>query len=204
MPETYVRKYFIMGSQDCQGDPVGILTKAIRGGITAFQYREKGVGSLTGDPKIALGKKLRSLCQMHGIPFFINDDIELIEALQVDGVHVGQEDVSARILRKKYPNIQIGLSVSNIDELKASPLDVVDYVGAGPVYPTASKQDAKQAVGLEWISYLRNMHPTLPIVGIGGINSNNAPDVLRAGANGVAVISAITKATDIEKTVALL
>src|SRR5690625_7869605 len=85
MPKQYVRKYFIMGSQDCSRNPEDILAEAIHGGITAFQYREKGVGALKGDKKIALAKTLRSLCKKHDIPFFINDDVELIEMLQVDG-----------------------------------------------------------------------------------------------------------------------
>lgn len=204
MPEKYLRKYFIMGSQDCLRDPVTILTEAIQGGITAFQYREKGTGALKGDAKITLAKELRHVCQQYRIPFIINDDIELIDRLDVDGVHVGQNDVSVVDLRNAYPNLQIGLSVSNKQELKNSPLHLIDYVGAGPVYPTNSKPDAKKAVGLQWISKLRAMHPVLPIVGIGGIQSTNAAEVLRVGANGVAVISAITKANDIESTVSCL
>jgi len=204
MPKQYVRKYFIMGSQDCSRNPEDILAEAIHGGITAFQYREKGVGALKGDKKIALAKTLRSLCKKHDIPFFINDDVELIEMLQVDGVHVGQSDTPVHLLRKKYPHIQIGLSVSNVEELKNSPIHLVDYVGAGPIYPTTSKIDAKQTVGLEWIKTLRERYPDLAIVGIGGIQLTNAKDVLHAGADGVAVISAITKANDIDKIVKTL
>lgn len=204
MPETYLRKYFIMGSQDCVRDPVTILHEAILGGITAFQYREKGRDALRDHEKLILAKQLRQLCAQHSIPFIINDDVELITELDVDGVHVGQDDMDVAELRQLHPNIQIGLSISNEEELQKSPLHLIDYVGAGPVYSTNSKPDAKEAVGLQWIAKLRMMHPTLPIVGIGGIQSTNAAKVIHAGANGVAVISAITKAIDIKKTVSLL
>lgn len=204
MPETYLRKYFIMGSQDCVRDPVTILHEAILGGITAFQYREKGENALRDHEKLILAKQLRQLCAQHSIPFIINDDVELITKLDVDGVHVGQDDMDVAELRQLHPNIQIGLSISNEEELQKSPLHLIDYVGAGPVYSTNSKPDAKEAVGLQWIAKLRTMHPTLPIVGIGGIQSTNAAKVIHAGANGVAVISAITKAIDIKRTVSLL
>lgn len=201
-----LRKYFIMGSQNCHQDhePQYILQEAIKGGITAFQYREKGKGSLAKNEKIELGLKLRQLCHENNIPFFINDDIDLIETLDVDGIHVGQDDISVYAIRKRYPNIFIGLSISNKSELKNSPIDLVDYVGAGPVYSTMTKDDAKEAVGLNWIKTLKQQHPTIPIVAIGGINEKNAPDVLQAGADGIAVISAITKAKDIQKTVEML
>lgn len=204
MPKHYVRKYFIMGSQDCPEDPVKILTEAIDGGITAFQFREKGPDALTGQAKLALGKKLRVLCQQHGIPFFINDDIDLIEPLQVDGIHVGQDDTSVLTLRKKYPHIQIGLSISNEHELERSPLEAVNYVGVGPIFPTKTKVDAKQAIGLDWITHVRALQPNVPIVGIGGINTGNAANVIQAGADGVAVISVITTTTNIKEAVSLL
>src|SRR5699024_11163794 len=130
----------------------------------------------------------------HRIPFFINVDIDLVELLDVDGIHVGQEDMSVKEIRKQFPDKVIGLSISNDQELQQSPLDVIDYVGAGAVFSTTSKVDAKNAVGLEWIQTLRSKYPPLPIVGIGGINSANAQTVLEARADGVTVISAITQA----------
>lgn len=199
--KKFLRKYFIMGSQNCERDPEVILQKAISAGITIFQFREKGIGSLSGEEKISLGKRLREICRENRIPFIINDDVELVEILDVDGIHVGQGDTSVEVLREKFPDLYIGLSVSNVEELRNSPIDLVDYVGAGPVFATSSKEDAKQPVGVEWIRYLRKKHPELPIVGIGGINESNAKQVIEAGADGVAVISAITKSKDIEKTV---
>lgn len=197
----YLRKYFIMGSQNCDRDPEEILLEAIKAGITAFQFREKGKGSLDGEAKVELGKKLRELCRNYDIPFFINDDVELATTLDVDGIHVGQDDEKISNLRIKFPHLLIGLSISNEEELKKSPIHLADYVGAGPVFGTTSKDDAKAPVGTEWITFLRNKHRYLPIVGIGGINPSNARKVIKAGADGVAVISAITKSKDIFTTV---
>lgn len=199
-----LRKYFIMGSQNCETDPVKILEDAIAGGITAFQFREKGAGSLTGDAKLTLGKRLRKVCQAHHIPFFINDDTDLVETLHVDGIHVGQDDMSVLPLRRLYPNLLIGLSVSNEQELYNSPLASVDYIGVGPIYATNTKADAKNAVGVQWIQTVRKEYPALPIVGIGGISTDNAASVMEAGADGVSVISAITKADNIAEAVKAL
>jgi len=203
MDRASLRKYFLMGSQDCPPGrkPVDILKEAIAGGITLFQFREKGKGSLDGAEKVALGKQLRAICRDAGIPFIINNDVDLIEVLDVDGIHVGQTDASVTVLREKYPDLIIGLSVSNAEELATSPLHLVDYLGAGAVYPTTSKNDAIVGQGLEWIRSLRELQPDIPFVGIGGITIGRAADVIAAGADGVAVISAITKAKDIPTAV---
>ncbi|MFC3041698.1 thiamine phosphate synthase [Virgibacillus xinjiangensis] len=196
-----LRKYLIMGSQDCQRPPDEILRDAIAAGITAFQFREKGAGSLKGDKKRILGLELRDICRTHHIPFIINDDLSLAEELDADGIHVGQDDKSAEEVRRMFPNKILGLSVSNDTELAGSPLSVVDYVGAGPVFSTRTKADAKNPVGIEWIKTLRTKHPALPIVGIGGITAENAHTVIHAGADGISVISAITQAADIQSVV---
>ena len=194
-----LRKYFIMGSQNCNQNPVAVLESAAKAGITAFQFREKGHSSLTGHAKLELGKRLRAICRNYHIPFFVNDDVELVDLLDADGIHVGQDDHSVKELRKYFPNKVIGLSVSTPEELVNSPIKLVDYIGAGPVFPTTSKADAKTSVGLEWIEELRTQFPNLPIVGIGGINTKNARSVLAAGADGISFISAITEAENIEE-----
>src|SRR5699024_5039677 len=107
-----LRKYFIMGSQNCRRDPRDILQEAIDAGMTAFQFREKGTNSLKGDAKVALVKELRALCREHNIPFIINDDVKLVEILEADGIHVGQNDIAVEYLRERFPNLIIGLSIS--------------------------------------------------------------------------------------------
>lgn len=199
-----LRKYFIMGSQNCSRSPLVILEEAIQGGISAFQFREKGMGSLTGLAKLKLGEQLREICLNYNVPFFINDDIDLVEPLKVEGIHVGQDDLSVIEIRRRYPELTIGLSISNRQELLQSPIHLIDYVGAGPVFSTQTKEDVKSVVGLNWIGTLRREFRSLPLVGIGGITPNNAEQVLKAGANGVAVISAITQAKDVKDSVSKL
>lgn len=199
-----LRKYFIMGSQNCEHHPVETLEKAILGGITAFQYREKGMGSLKGKDKLELGEKLRSICQENDVLFLVNDDINLAAQLDADGIHVGQDDMPIEEIRKRLPHKWIGLSVSTNQELNESSIEWVDYIGAGPIFSTTTKEAVKTPVGLEWIKTLRSRFPILPIVGIGGITTNNARLVIEAGADGVSVVSAITKAQSIKDTVSRL
>lgn len=190
-----------MGSQDCLRDPTVILQEAIDAGITIFQYREKGPGALVGQEKVTLGKKLRAQCKKHNIPFIINNDANLIETLDVDGIHVGQTDISPIEIRKKHPHLLIGMSISNAVELENSPLQYIDYIGVGAIFKTTSKSDAAQAVGTECIKDIHRLYPHIPLVGIGGITTKNASRVIEAGGCGVAVISAITHASNIEDTV---
>src|SRR5699024_1845786 len=129
-----LRKYFIMGSQDCpiNREPEDILKVAILGGVTAFQYREKGANALTGMETFALGKRLRDICAAHQLPFIVNDDPALAIALDADGIHVGQADRPVDELRELFPDALIGLSISNAVELAKSEalLPFVDYIGA--------------------------------------------------------------------------
>ncbi|GEL78121.1 thiamine phosphate synthase [Tenuibacillus multivorans] len=201
MDRALLRKYFIMGSQNCEREPVEILKEAIEAGVTIFQFREKGSYALKGQAKVNLGRQLRDVCLTYDIPFIINDDAELVEILGADGIHVGQDDEKAEALRERYPDKIIGLSVSNMREFERSPIDQVDYVGAGPIFGTSTKEDAKVPVGTAWIKRLREELPNTPIVGIGGITPENAQEVIEAGADGVSVISAITRSNDISKTV---
>src|SRR5699024_4521858 len=102
--KAVIRKYFIMGSQDCKQDPEMILEDAAKAGITIFQYREKGSSSLFDEDKMNLGKKLRAICHKHHIPFIVNDDVELVTVLDADGIHVGQDDHAVADLREKFPD----------------------------------------------------------------------------------------------------
>lgn len=196
-----LRKYFIMGSQNCNRKPEDILKEAAKAGITAFQFREKGDGSLTGQKELTLGLRLRDICARHHVLFFVNDTIDLVEPLEADGIHVGQDDMRLEKVREMFPDKIIGLSVSNQKEVDNSPIQLADYLGAGSVFATPSKDDAEQAVGTEWIKTLKQQHPDIPIVGIGGIIEENAASVIDAGADGVAVISAIAKADNVEEAV---
>ncbi|MFC4798731.1 thiamine phosphate synthase [Neobacillus sp. GCM10023253] len=190
-----LKVYFIMGTANCRKDPVEVLKEAIAGGITFFQFREKGEGALIGEEKYALAKKLQSLCKEHRIPFIVNDDLELAIALDADGVHIGQEDEPAETVRNQIGDNKIlGVSVHTPEEAEAALSAGADYFGIGPVYPTKTKADAKPSRGTTLIEELRSQGIAVPIVGIGGITSENAATVVEAGADGVSVITAISLA----------
>jgi thiamine-phosphate pyrophosphorylase len=172
-----------------------ILREAISGGITMFQFREKGTNSLTGDKKLALATQLQAICQEHHIPFIINDDVNLAVKLHADGVHVGQDDESAAAVREKIGKDKIlGVSANTLADAKQAIKDGATYIGTGPMYETSSKDDADEVCGPERIKEFRQSGLTIPIVAIGGITAENIPPILAAGANGVSVISAIAKA----------
>ncbi|MBP1932396.1 thiamine phosphate synthase [Ammoniphilus resinae] len=196
-----LRVYFIAGSQDCLQNPVDVLKQALAGGITMFQFREKGKAARTGEQKLELAKELQALCQSYGVPFIVNDDLELALALDADGVHVGQEDELASVVRERMgPDKILGVSAHTAQEARQAMADGADYIGVGPIFPTQSKADAKEVKGPEGIIEFRQSGIQLPIVGIGGITLDNAHLVMQAGADGVSVISAITHATSIEES----
>ncbi|MCL6458853.1 MAG: thiamine phosphate synthase [Gorillibacterium sp.] len=195
---AHLQVYFIMGSNNClSADPVQMLADAIAGGVTLFQYREKGTGALTGSLRLELASELRKLCLKHAIPFIINDDLELALELNADGIHLGQDDLAVAIVRQRMgPDRILGVSVHNSEEARQAMEQGADYLGVGPIFPTLTKEDAKEATGLLAIQDIRRCGIKLPIVGIGGITTDNAAAVIRAGADGVSIITAISHAND--------
>ncbi|ASA21131.1 thiamine phosphate synthase [Paenibacillus donghaensis] len=194
-----LKLYFIMGSGNCSQTPAEVLRAAIAGGITMFQFREKGPAALTGAACMELARSLQQICRSHGIPFIVNDDIGLAVTLDADGIHVGQEDVPARTLREQLgPRKIIGVSAHTLEEAGQAIADGADYLGVGPVYPTSSKDDARAVQGTNTISVLRRSGLSIPLVGIGGITAANCRPVMAAGADGISVISAIAGAADVQ------
>lgn len=176
-------------------EPLEVLEQALRGGITCFQLREKGPNALQGDEKLAFAKSCQQLCRAFGVPFIVNDDIELARRIGADGVHVGQDDLSAAEVRKQIgEDTLLGVSVHSIEEATAALAAGADYIGMGPVYQTGSKPDAKPVAGTSRISEVAALFPELPIVGIGGITAANLDSVIKSGADGVSIISAIAGA----------
>ncbi|WP_335869091.1 thiamine phosphate synthase [Bacillus sp. 2205SS5-2] len=185
--------YFVMGSTNC-GDqkPIEVLKQALDGGVTMFQLREKGNACLKGTEKIKFAQEVQSLCQAYDVPFIVNDDVDLALFLEADGVHIGQEDGNAVEVRRKLGNRILGVSTHNVSEAKHAMELGADYIGIGPMFPTSTKSDICEVKGTGVIETIRAAGVVMPIVGIGGINETNASQVLRAGADGVAVISALS------------
>ena len=197
-----LKLYFICGTTTCQGkDLYSVVEEALKGGITLFQFREKGKGALEGKEKVELAIKLQNLCKKYNVPFIVNDDIELALEIAADGVHVGQDDFDVDEIRKLMPDKIIGLSIGNEEELKQSKVEYVDYVGVGPVFVTQSKDDAGGAIGYEGLELMRKLLPTMPLVAIGGIQIQHIKDIMKTNVNGVSIISAISYSKNIEKTV---
>lgn len=197
-----LKLYFICGTTTCLGkDLYTVVEDALKGGITLFQFREKGKGALEGEEKLELAIKLKNLCKKYNVPFIVNDDIELALEIDADGVHVGQDDLGVDEIRKLMPNKIIGLSIGNEEELKQSKVEYVDYVGVGPVYVTQSKDDAGGAIGYEGLELMKKLLPQMPLVAIGGIQIQHIKDVMKTNVDGVSIISAISYSDNIEKTV---
>lgn len=173
-----------------------IVKKAVRGGVTMVQLREK---DSTTREFYQLAVALKNILQPFGVPLIINDRLDIALACDADGLHIGQSDMPYSVARNLLgKNKIIGLSVENIqDTMDANRLDV-DYIGISPVFGTPTKTDTAPALGLEGIREIMEIskHPS---VGIGGINNTNIADIITAGANGAAVVSAIMSAPDPEK-----
>jgi len=197
-------KYFIMGTINCQHNPLDVLETALQAGITMFQLREKGEHALKGEAYEQFARQCQRLCQHYNVPFIINDDVELALKLNADGIHVGQDDLNIDSFRSRAIGKIIGVSVHTIAELEQAISSGADYVGIGPIFKTASKKDAMPPAGIMFLQKARRKYPNVPIVAIGGITPVNSYIVRKAGADGVAVISAISLSKDIRTTVSEL
>lgn len=191
--------YIILDPSVCPARPlVEVLTVAAEAGATLFQYRNK-----TASMKEAYGEALalRQAAAKAGVLFIVNDRCDLALAVDADGVHLGQGDLPLDLARKVIgPEKLIGISTHNPDQVREATAGQPDYLGFGPIFTPGSKQDHDPVVGLEGLRAMRAL-TSLPVFAIGGIQIDQVREVLRAGANGVAVISAILKAQDIGQAV---
>jgi thiamine-phosphate diphosphorylase len=172
---------------------VEIARAAIDGGATAIQLRDK---HLSAREQYTIGLRLRDLTRTMGVALICNDRIDLALAIDADGVHLGQDDLSLDTARAILPPDRfVGISAGNADEFAAGDGARADYLGVGPFAATASKADAGAAIGAAGVRVVRGL-TNRPIVAIGGITRDLIPAAIAAGANGVAVISAIVGAED--------
>jgi thiamine-phosphate pyrophosphorylase len=186
--------YLVTGQSLCSPRPVEeIILQAIDGGIAYIQLREKDVSTRSF---VQEAKRIKKLLSPYKIPLIINDRIDVALACGADGVHIGQEDMPYAIARKLMgKKAIIGLSVEDWTDVEESQKLDVDYIGVSPVFPTPTKTDTKGAWGLAGLAKIKafSRHP---LVAIGGINESNAADVIAAGADCIAVVSAICAASD--------
>ena len=175
---------------------LALIQEAVRGGATMIQLRAKTL-SLREFLRISL--EASKLFKRENIPLIINDRIDIALACQATGVHLGQEDFPLSFARKILGKKKlIGISVNTEEEALEAEKKGADYLGVGPIFPTPSKKDLKQLLGLDGLRRIREKIK-IPILAIGGINAKNAREVIKAGADGIAVISAIMGAEDIRR-----
>ncbi len=176
-------------------DVQAIVAEAIEGGASAIQLRWKS-GPLS--EALRSGQALRALCRDAGVLFVVNDRVDLALALGADGVHLGIEDLPVAAAREiAGDRIIIGYSPETVEDALVAERSGADYLGVGPIFGTATKADAGSAVGTGHLAAIVRA-VAVPVVGIGGITAGNAPEVIAAGAAGVAVISAVIGARDIQ------
>ena len=174
---------------------VEIVEAAIDGGVDVVQLREKETDA---NWRYELGLELRELTADAGVDLIVNDRVDIAEAIDADGVHVGQSDLPVAVARELLgPEAIVGCSTATVEEALEAEAAGADYLGVGTVYATTSKDVAeyKDGVGPQRIAEIVDA-VSIPVVGIGGITADNAGPVVEAGAAGVAVISEITRADD--------
>ncbi|MDO9379749.1 MAG: thiamine phosphate synthase [Nocardioidaceae bacterium] len=191
-----LRLYLVTGPVPEGRDLVEVVAAAVAGGVTTVQLRDK---TATTDERVATARALLEVLDPAGVPLVVNDDVEAA-AIVGAGVHVGTSDAAAAHARDRLGSgALVGWSVEHAGQLDdAAEVDSASYLAASPVWSTPSKTDTAPPLGLDGVAALRS-GTTLPVVGIGGIDASNAAAVVRAGADGVAVISAICAADDPER-----
>lgn len=176
---------------------VDTVLKAVKGGVTMVQLREKEASSREF---YELALRLQALLRESRVPLIINDRFDIALAVDADGVHIGQEDIPLDDVIRLWGKDKItGLSVSSLEEARAGQKQGASYLGLGPVYATATKTNAVSPTGLELLTQVKRSLD-IPVVAIGGVDMRNLAAIRKSGADGAAVVSCLMNASDIEKT----
>jgi len=176
------------------------VEKALKGGATFIQLREK---ELAYDKFLEEAKEIKALCKKYGVPFLVNDNVDIALAVDADGVHVGQSDMEAGDVRRLIgPEKILGVSVQTVEQALLAEQRGADYLGVGAVFPIGSKADAVEVSHETLKEICRAVR--IPVVAIGGISKDNVLTLSGTGICGIAVISAIFAQPDIEKAAAEL
>lgn len=192
-----LRLYLVTDPHLCPG-PLLIETvaAAVRGGVTFVQLRDKGA---TTQARAEAARSLKTVLRGTGVKLVVNDDLEAALSADVDGVHLGQEDLSAAEARARLgPDKIIGLSCETEAQVRAADPAVVDYLGLGTVFPTATKADHKPTIGLSGLAAMARL-AKCPTVAIGGLKAAHVGPVIATGCDGIAVVSAICGQRDPER-----
>ncbi len=178
-----LRVYFITDPRF--GRHEELAEKALKAGVTAVQLRDK---TASGRELCEVARRLRKLTFDYDALLIVNDRLDVAILSYADGVHLGQSDVPYEAARRHFDGI-IGVSAHSVDEAKRAG-KYADYLGVGPIFATKTKEDAREPIGVEGLRKIIES-VSVPVVAIGGINHENAAEVLKSGAFGIAVVSAI-------------
>ena len=183
----------------CRRDDVSYdeqVRLACEGGADMIQFRDK----VMGDKELfETSLRLREICKKHNVYFAVNNRIDIADISEADGVHLGQKDLPVYYARKILGHNKIvGISASGIEKVLEAEKLPVDYIGTGAIFPTGTKADVTVR-GLEVLKEIKKRNVIKPVIAIGGINKDNVAEVIKAGADGVAVVSAVCGAADIKK-----
>ncbi|WP_282076160.1 thiamine phosphate synthase [Maribacter aquivivus] len=175
-----------------------ILEASLKGGATIIQLREKTCDTQTFYQRAV---RCKEICEKYNAPLLINDRLDIALAIDADGVHIGQTDMPYEVARRLLGNSKIiGLSVSNKEHAEQPNAQAADYIGISPIFSTNTKTtDLAKPLGIAGLKEIRQLYAK-PIVCIGGINKNNTRDLMDHGADGIAIVSAISKADNPEET----
>jgi thiamine-phosphate pyrophosphorylase len=179
-------------------DLADLARRVAEGGATLVQLRDKKSDTRR---MVEVARAIKAALTPYAIPFVVNDRIDVALAALADGVHIGPDDMAPQDARAVLgPDAIVGVSIKSVEAAEAAPVGLINYAGVGGVYATLSKEQQSPPIGPEGFSRvakaLRRLAPALPIVGIAGIDAGNAGAVIAAGADGVAVISALSLAAD--------
>jgi thiamine-phosphate pyrophosphorylase len=193
-----LRLYALVDPAVAGGRTLAELAASIADSATLVQLRDKQGSTRT---MVEEARALRAVLEPKDIPLLVNDRVDVALAAEADGVHIGQDDIApadARLLLGR--RAIVGLSVKTLEQARAAPLDLLDYVAIGGIYSTTSKDNTAAPIGIDglraMVEAIRARAAHYPICAIAGINAGNAADVIAAGADGVAVISALSLAPD--------
>lgn len=171
-----------------------VVRACIKGGVTMVQLREKDADTRTF---LELARNLKTLLRATSIPLVINDRVDIALAVEADGVHIGQKDMPLAQVRSLMPKAFVGLSITNEHQITQADAAQADYLGIGPIFAQTTKPDASTPLGITDFTDLR-AKTQKPVVAIGGIKAEHTQPLLNAGANGVAIVSALMSADDPE------